>query len=150
MGSYMGAQMRQQGYRAWSSGKVIPHRITAALDAKALQGPEVDLACGVEEPAVDQWEAGTLYPTWEQLCALADLCGVQVWLFTMEPFEFPLRTSLRFHKIGGKSCDWLESPPVRMFTPEAIAVANLPKSPTPPTNPTPRPPTGRRRLRGVA
>jgi hypothetical protein len=61
-------------YRA---GRVMPHpdRITAALDLRCLDGPEVDRACLAEEPAVDQWEAGEACPTWEQLVALADLTG---------------------------------------------------------------------------
>jgi hypothetical protein len=58
----------------------VPHRITQALDAKSLYGPDVDRACGVEEPAVDLWEAGELVPTDEQVRLLAEL--------TEMPFEF--------------------------------------------------------------
>jgi len=36
-------------------------------------GPWVDEACGAREPAVDRWEQGLFYPTWEQLCKLAAL-----------------------------------------------------------------------------
>ena len=49
--------------------------ITAALDIRALYAPKVDRACGVEEPAVDQWEAAQLYPSWEQVEAPARLTG---------------------------------------------------------------------------
>lgn len=150
MGSYTGMAYLQKAQREWAAGKVIPHRITMALDARGLDGPGVDAACGVEEPAVDMWEAGTLYPTFEQLCALAELCGVLPHLFTSALLvDYPVHTSLRFHKIGGKLCDWVPPPPVRAFTPEAIAAANLPKPPPPPTN-TPKPPNSPRRLRRVA
>lgn len=149
MGSYLEAAYLQAAERDWAAGKVVPHRITTALDARSLHGPEVDEACGVEEPAVDEWEAGTRYPTWEQLCALAELCGVTPRFFTMPlAVEYPVHTSLRFHKIGGRLSDWLPPPPVRQFTAEAIAAANLPRKPPPPTPP--RPPTKRHRMRAVA
>lgn len=83
----------------WESGLVVPWRITVALDAMGLYGPEVDEACGAQEPDVDRWEAGELYPTWEQLVALADLTGCTARFFTMhdvEPIPAAL-TSLRFH-----------------------------------------------------
>lgn len=67
-------------------------------------GEWVDVACGVQEPAVDRWEAGLLYPTWEQLCKLAVLtCTPLETLFTapgvlnglsgcvQEPLTFALR-----------------------------------------------------------
>jgi len=60
----------------WARGLVKPYRITTALDACGLDGPQVDVACGATEPEVDWWEAGYLYPTWEQVCLLAELCGV--------------------------------------------------------------------------
>lgn len=82
MTSYTAALYLQKAEVAWRRGEVRPDRITYALDAAELWGPEVDRACGVEEPAVDEWEAGTRYPTWEQLCALARLCGVTPWFFT--------------------------------------------------------------------
>lgn len=60
-------------YEHWSTGALAPYRITRALDAAELYGPEVDIACGAQEPAVDEWEAGTRYPWFEQLLALAAL-----------------------------------------------------------------------------
>jgi hypothetical protein len=58
-----------------------PARITLALDMRGLYGPEVDEACGVAEPAVDQWETGQLVPTFEQLERLAKLTGHPVAFF---------------------------------------------------------------------
>jgi hypothetical protein len=147
MSSYLGAAFEQQARRAWAAGKVIPHRITTALDAGELYGPEVDAACGVAEPAVDEWEAGTLYPTWEQLCALAALVDLSVHAFTMEPSAGAITGWICDRRRGG-GCTLVQSDPVLEFTAEAIAAANLPRRP-PPSN-TPRPPTGRRRLRRVA
>lgn len=39
------------------------------------------MACGVLEPAVDEWEVGTRRPTWQQLEALAELTGATVRYF---------------------------------------------------------------------
>lgn len=50
-----------------------PTRYTHALNARRLYGPEVDRACGAEEPAVDEWEAGRLDPTPEQVELMAQL-----------------------------------------------------------------------------
>lgn len=82
----------------WAAGQVKPYRITFALDSKALYGPEVDIACGAREPDVDLWEAGECYPTWEQLKALAQLCGVTTRFFLVGEPPFPVEaTTLRFH-----------------------------------------------------
>src|SRR5690606_29771885 len=72
----------QEAHARWKAGYVVPDRITLFLDYRDLYGPEVDHACGVEEPTVDRWEAGELYPTWEQLTALAALCQVGPIVFT--------------------------------------------------------------------
>lgn len=64
-----------------------PTRITAALDLRGLHGPEVDHACGVEEPAVDQWETGELVPTPGQVKRLALLTGFPVEFFYLPPIE---------------------------------------------------------------
>lgn len=70
----------------WECGQAVPARITLALDILKLDGPDVDEACGVQEPTVDRWEQGRAYPTWEQLCRLAVLTGFAVAFFT-EPAE---------------------------------------------------------------
>lgn len=88
-------------YGDWLCGLVVPDRITMALDLRGLHGPEVDTACKAAEPEVDQWEAGERYPSWEQLCALADLTGFLPGFF-MSTFDgcepMPLwDTSIWFH-----------------------------------------------------
>lgn len=126
---YDDALAAQRDYRLWAAGEVVPARITTALDAAGLDGPEVDEACGAREPDVDMWEAGLLYPTWEQLCLLADLTGCTPGFFTFRYQSVPFEaTSLRFHRIGGKPVDWRQPPLVPCFTPEAIAAmkATLP------------------------
>lgn len=84
-------QRERRDRDAWRRGEVRPYRITAALDAANLYGPEVDTACGVEEPAVDEWEAGTRYPTWDQLVALAKLTGKTPSFFTFAADVRPTR-----------------------------------------------------------
>lgn len=103
-------------HRRWRDGELFPWRITLALDYHGLEGPEVDVACGVAEPCVDMWEDGHLYPTWEQLLKLAELTGFHPLFFTIEtePPRFEA-TSLVFHT---KPADW-PGPPVLEFLPEA-------------------------------
>ncbi|MBM4574848.1 hypothetical protein GS896_27710 [Rhodococcus hoagii] len=81
-------------HQGWKLGLVAPWRITHALDAGNHQGPEVDIACGAEEPAVDEWEAGVRYPTFEQLTLLAELTGYAVDWFvrTDEPLDIRATT----------------------------------------------------------
>lgn len=103
-----------EGLRLWKAGRLVPACITLALDAKELNGPEVDRACGAEEPDVDHWELGILYPRWQQTRLLAELCGVWVPILCrdMEPIR-PLCGKFRF---PGD-----EAPPIMRFAPEAIA-----------------------------
>lgn len=68
--AFTAAQRRaahDRAYEQWATGALAPYRITRALDAAELYGPDVDIACGAREPAVDDWEAGTRYPSFEQL-----------------------------------------------------------------------------------
>lgn len=81
--------MADNAFEAWRDGLVSPLAITTALNLGELYGPEVDEACGVEEPAVDEWEAATRYPTWPQLEALARLTGFPVRFFTERRAEPP-------------------------------------------------------------
>jgi hypothetical protein len=97
-------QATEQAHRDWELGRVRPWRITSALDIRGLYGPEVDEACGVKEPTVDRWEAGEVYPTWEQLLALSRLTTFPVGYFTRpgEPVEGPVficgRGGLKVHE----------------------------------------------------
>jgi len=103
-------------YRLWRAGELQPHLITRALDARALYGPEVDIACGATEPDVDLWEAGKLYPAWRQVLLLAELCGVTPRFLCTRRDPIPIeRTSLRFH---GHADDG--RPPVWEFDRDAV------------------------------
>lgn len=119
----------KEGYRDWREGRLIPATITMALDAHSLTGPEVDEACCAREPDVDRWEAGVLYPTWEQAKLLAELCRVQVRFLARSHEHIDVNfTSLQFHiPDSGRQ----QPPLVRFFTPEAIEAAtrNAPKEP---------------------
>jgi len=110
----------ERARRKWAEGMVIPHHITIALDAKGLYGPAVDEACGAREPDVDLWEAGKLYPSWEQIVKLAALTGK-----TPEYFMGPVSalsvydTSMRFHVPRYDR----QPLPVHRFTQRALARA---------------------------
>lgn len=109
-------------FEAWRDGLVSPRAITAALDMRALYGPEVDEACGVQEPAVDQWEAGQLYPSWEQLDALARLTGFPVRFFTRDQAG-EITGGFMCQRSGrGKGCRTLSAPSgPREFPREVVA-----------------------------
>ena len=108
--------------RQWEAGLVRPYLITMWLDSKQLFGPEVDAACGVAEPTVDLWEAGRVYPTWEQLCALAELCGARPWAFIRELHESDRG---RLFLCGRARSFTPTKDPVRFFDPLALAAAGL-------------------------
>lgn len=67
--------------------EVHPSRITHALNARQLFGPEVDAACLAAEPDVDEWEAGRRKPTEAQVEALAALTCYPVEWFYRGPLE---------------------------------------------------------------
>ncbi len=101
-------------HQRWAAGMVVPHNISTALDAMGLEGPEVDAECGVREPAVDLWEAGKLYPTWDQLVRLAALTGCTPRFFTVAGRALgPLDTSMHFHVKRGDVPSAREQPVMR-------------------------------------
>ncbi len=75
------AVRKQKLDREQLSETPVPQRITTALDVMGLYGPEVDRACGVEEPMVDLWGEGKVVPTREQVEALSVLTGFPVRYF---------------------------------------------------------------------
>ena len=96
-------QMRErqeaEARQLWAHGEVKPFLITARLNVRELYGPEVDAACGVAEPTVDLWEAGKVYPTWDQMLALSELCGTTPLAFCQGHNPIALSaTSMRFHE----------------------------------------------------
>ncbi|WP_128644983.1 hypothetical protein [Rhodococcus sp. BS-15] len=105
----------------WAAGEIVPFRITQALDGAGLFGPEVDTACGAAEPAVDEWEAGIRYPTFEQLLLLADITGhAPEWFFDRGlEVEIDIRdTTLWWHLTERQRQQW--RPPIGEFTERAI------------------------------
>lgn len=103
----------------WEFGELSPYKLTLWMDYRGINGPEVDHHCGVEEPTVDQWEAGTVYPTWEQLLALAEFCQIPVWYFTEESVvdQGQFFICSRSRKLPP------EPPRITAYTPEALATA---------------------------
>lgn len=114
----------EQARQKWLMGLVVPAHITMALDGADLHGPQVDWACGVQEPAVDNWEAGRLYPTWEQILRLAELTGRRPSYF-MAPVHHITSlydTSMRFHLTFAERHP-MPPLPVHRFTYEALRQA---------------------------
>jgi hypothetical protein len=108
-------------HRLWAEGMVAPCMITAALDMHQMYGPEVDAACNAAEPEVDLWEAGKLYPRWDQLCALAELTGRPPRYFTsLEHLPLDvMATSMRFHLRRGERVD--DRPALARFPDPVVA-----------------------------
>lgn len=107
---------RVEGERIWRAGIIQPWVISMMLDARGLEGPGVDVACGAMEPDVDLWEAGLIYPTLEQFFLLAKLCEVgPKWFAGQDPTAIT-NNSLRFHLPPDPD----EEPRVLRFSPEAI------------------------------
>lgn len=105
----------------WRMGLMVPHNITSALNCHDLYGPDVDTACGAAEPDVDLWEAGKLYPSWDQACLLAELTMRQpVWFMAPRMSLTVWETSMRFHWPNRFERDPI---PVSVFTPAALAAA---------------------------
>lgn len=103
----------------WRRGYIAPWRITTALDQGGFEGPDVDIACGAVEPAVDRWEAGTEYPSYEQLHLLAKLTGRPPAWFVQDGEPLDIRTtSLWAHMRQRERDRW--KPPVLRCTAAAI------------------------------
>jgi len=111
----------EQARQKWLMGLVVPAHITMALDGADLHGPQVDWACGVQEPAVDNWEAGRLYPTWEQIVRLAELTSRRPSYFMAPVHDITslYDTSMRFHLTFAVRHP-MPSLPVHRFTYEAL------------------------------
>jgi hypothetical protein len=98
---YLAALARQKNERLIATGKIVPARITMALDLRGLEGPEVDLMCGAAEPDVDMWELGLAVPSPEQLARLAALTGFTVAWFYHPVKPGPLTGSVYMCGPGG-------------------------------------------------
>lgn len=92
---YMAARTRQENEALIASGKVVPARITIALDIRELDGPEVDEQCDTWDgnPAgdVDRWELALAVPSPDQVRLLAELTDFpEVWFYLpIEPGPLP-------------------------------------------------------------
>lgn len=84
--SYASAALGQADDRLIASGKVVPARITLAMNLRGVDGPDVDVHCGTFEgnPAgdVDAWEAGTAVPSADQVRLMAGYVDFPVpWFY---------------------------------------------------------------------
>ena len=112
-----------EGKPLWAGGKLIPAAISMRIEMHLIShpehdGPAFDPLVLAAEPEVDHWEAGILYPTWEQTVALCELTGTIVNGLCDAPL--PIRsTSLWLHMTQGERDSWV--PPVMSFTQQALA-----------------------------
>lgn len=103
---YASAAIRQKNERLIASGKIVPARVTIALDLCGLDGPEVDLACGAAEPDVDMWELGLAVPSAGQVERLAGLTGFPAAYFYRPVAPGPLAGEPVF--MCGRRCETIE------------------------------------------
>lgn len=113
--THLRVAVEQEAYRQWQAGHLVPCRITLALDANDLDGPEVDAALDAAEPDVDRWEAGELYPTWAQVKLLSELTGYALKFFFLPPNK-PVWSTLQYH-FPVSALD--DSEPISRFKPGA-------------------------------
>lgn len=89
---YTAARARQETEKLLATGTVVPGRITIALYIRGLEGPQVDIDCGAEEPDVDEWELGIKQPTADQVRKLAELTGFPIPFFYQPIVAQPMTT----------------------------------------------------------
>ena len=65
-------------YAAWAAGELRLWRLTIAFNTIGAVGDWVDAACGTRPPFVDLWEAGHVYPRWEELVRVSALTGTSL------------------------------------------------------------------------
>lgn len=102
---YSAAASRQKTERLLRDGRVVPARITIALDLNELEGPEVDTACGAAEPDVDLWELGLAVPSAEQVVKLAKLTGFAVAWFYEPLSPGPMVGQITVCYTGRRGCE---------------------------------------------
>lgn len=113
----------RQARADYDQHKLVPARITIALDLRGLYGPEVDTACDAAEPDVDRWEAGELYPTWRQVELLAALTDFPVHFFFLPIDADRPWSTLDIHFPSGT---YSRTPRIVAFKPEAFTAEPTP------------------------
>lgn len=131
------------------AGHLNPRRITLALDAIEAEGPDVDIACGAVEPAVDEWETGTRTPSVDQLLALADFTGMRSeWFFLPGPDD-PSWMVFCQRSGRGRGCTMVrDGQVVAVSRPRRARRAAKSSPPAPVDEPVPPPPGWRPQRRG--
>ncbi|MFG1976978.1 hypothetical protein ACGFJC_47265 [Nonomuraea fuscirosea] len=135
------AQQRLREEIAAGTAVPVPFWITTALNARALDGPEVDRALGGEEPMVDLWEEGKLRPTPQQIEALAKLTLYPVAYFYQPAPDGGRAWLCRRSGPRATRCQTIEMGPGPAPA-TATAMEEPPRQPPPPKPRTPAEPLG--------
>lgn len=75
-------------YRTWRAGHLVPGRIALARQYHALPQQSVANVCGTDLEAIDLWEQGVEYPSWDELQDFLALTRLPVEFFA-RPVEGP-------------------------------------------------------------
>lgn len=129
------AEPDEDEYELWRAGKLVAFYLTELFNAGGHFGPDVDTACLAEEPAVDRWEVGVEYPSWEQTVALARSLDVRVCDLAhpdAEPRHHEVRPRLKVSGLGILSFEPSSLWPSQPLRPPATTI-------TPPSDKTVRP-----------
>lgn len=69
-------------YHAWRDGYLVPGRITLAREHRHLPQQSLANVCGTDIEAIDLWEQGAEYPSWDEFQDLLIITGFPVEFFT--------------------------------------------------------------------
>lgn len=84
--AWSAAAIRQRDGRLIAAGKVVPARISIAMDIAGLDGHGVDLRCGTyhgnPDGDIDRWEQALKTPSPEQVRLMAEVTGFPIaWFY---------------------------------------------------------------------
>lgn|SRR5699024_1325485 len=75
-------------YGHWRQGGIVPGRIALARAYLGLHPQNIANVCGTDAEAVDLWELGLEYPTWDEFTDVVLLSGLP-WGFFVRPVVGP-------------------------------------------------------------
>lgn len=114
--------LHAEARQGWETGAIVPHCITSALDLSGRRREALSAACGVPNETLQAWEAGIVYPTWDQLVALARETGVHPAFFAKAASSLDLISATLTMTLDIAEP---QSEPIHCFTDAALAAAEI-------------------------